>query len=209
MYYIILMKYIIPLFLLSVFLIPLAQSSYAQQLQLQQQYEIPVFLPQVLPKVQNLNTLNTKVQDVKNNTATAKQDLQNLTQTLDTKVQDVKNKTISELNQAPPIVKRFFFNNILPKIQNLTQTLDTKVQNLNNTATPELNQAPPAAKKFFFNNILPKIQNLTHTLNIKVQNFNNTATPELNQADKSLSQGINSTKSSIGQILNKIIPNSY
>src|SRR5215212_4808335 len=103
MYYIILMKYIIPLFLLSVFLIPLAQSSYAQQLQLQQQNEIPVSLLQVLPKVQNFHTL-------------------------DTKVQDVKNKTISELNQAPPAAKRFFFNNILPKIQNLTQTLDTKVQ---------------------------------------------------------------------------------
>src|SRR6476660_978996 len=168
MYYIILMKYIIPLFLLSVFLIPLAQSSYAQQLQLQKQNEIPVFLPQVLPKVQNLNTLNTKVQDVKNNTATAKQDLQNLTQTLNTKVQDVTNKTMSELNQAPPIVK-----------------------------------------KFFFNNILPKIQNLTHTLNTKVQDLNNNATPGLNQADKSLNQGINNTKSSIGQLLNKIIPNSY
>ena len=167
MYYIILMKYIIPLFLLSVFLIPLAQSSYAQQLQLQQQNEIPVFLPQVLPKVQNLNTLNTKVQDVKNNTAIAKQDLQNLTQTLDTKFQDVKNKTMSELNQAPPI-----------------------------------------AKQFFFNNILPKIQNLTHTLNTKVQDFNS-ATPGLNKTDKSLNQGINNTKSSIGQLLNKIIPNSY
>src|SRR6476646_2561554 len=167
MYYIILMKYIIPLFLLSVFLIPLAQSSYAQQLQLQQQNEIPVFLPQVLPKVQNLNTLNTKVQDVKNNTATAKQDLQNLTQTLNTKFQDVKNKTMSELNQAPPI-----------------------------------------AKQFFFNKILPKIQNLTHTLNTKVQDFNS-ATPRLNQTDKSLNQGINNTKSSIGQLLNKIIPNSY
>ena len=160
------MKYKIPLFLLSVFLIPLAQSSYAQQLQ--QQNEIPVFLPQVLPKVQNLNTLNTKVQDVKNNTATAKQDIQNLTQTLNTKVQDVTNKTMSELNQAPPIVK-----------------------------------------KFFFNNILPKIQNLTHTLNTKVQDLNNSATPGLNQADKSLNQGINNTKSSIGQLLNKIIPNSY
>src|SRR6185312_3232742 len=123
MYYIILMKYIIPLFLLSVFLIALAQSSYAQQLQLQQQNEIPVFLPQFLPKVQNLNTLNTKVQDV-------------------------KNKTMSELNQAPPIAKQFFFNKILPKIQNLTQTLDTKVQGLNNNATPGLNQAPPAAKQF-------------------------------------------------------------
>ena len=161
------MKYIIPLFLLSVFLIPLAQSSYAQQLQLQQQNEIPVFLPQVLPKVQNLNTLNTKVQDVKNNTATAKQDIQNLTQTLNTKVQDVTNKTMSELNQAPPI-----------------------------------------AKQFFFNNILPKIQNLTHTLNTKVQDFNS-ATPGLNQTDKSLNQGINNTKSSIGQLLNKVIPNSY
>ena len=209
MYYIILMKYIIPLFLLSVFLIPLAQSSYAQQLQLQQPNEIPVFLPQVLPKVQNLNTLNTKVQDVKNNTATAKQDIQNLTQTLNTKVQDVTNKTMSELNQAPPIVKKFFFNNILPKIQNLTQTLDTKVQDLNNNATPGLNKAPPAAKQFFFNNILPKIQNLTHTLNTKVQDLNNNATPGLNQADKSLNQGINNTKSSIGQLLNKIIPNSY
>jgi molecular chaperone GrpE (heat shock protein) len=204
------MKYIIPLFLLSVFLIPLAQSSYAQQLQLQQQQnEIPVFLPQVLPKIQNLNTLSAKVQDVKNNTATTKQGLQNLTQTLDTKVQDVKNKTISELSQAPPIAKRFFFNNILPKIQNLTQTLDTKVQGLNNNATPELNQAPPAAKQFFFNNILPKIQNLTHTLNTKVQGLNNNAIPELNQSDKSLNQGINNTKSSIGQLLNKVIPNSY
>jgi molecular chaperone GrpE (heat shock protein) len=209
MYYIILMKYIIPLFLLSVFLIPLAQSSYAQQLQ--QQNEIPVFLPQVLPKVQNLNTLNAKVQDVKNNTATAKQGLQNLTQTLDTKAQDLKNKTISELNQAPPIAKRFFYNNILPKIQNLTQTLDTKVQGLNNNATtPGLNQAPPAVKQFFFNNILPKIQNLTHTLNTKVQDLkNNATTPGLNQADKSLNQGINNTKSSIGQLLNKVIPNSY
>src|SRR6478735_3791259 len=130
------MKYIIPLFLLSVFLIPLAQSSYAQQLQLQQQNEIPVFLPQVLPKVQNLNTLNTKVQDVKNNTATAKQDLQNLTQTLNTKFQGLNNSATPGLNQAPPAAKQFFFNNILPKIQNLTHTLNTKVQDFNNNATP-------------------------------------------------------------------------
>ena len=61
----------------------------------------------------------------------------------------------------------------------------------------------------FFNQVLPKLQNFTHTLNTKIQGLKNNASTELNQADKSISQGINNTKSSFGQLLNKIIPNSY
>jgi len=63
--------------------------------------------------------------------------------------------------------------------------------------------------KSILNQILPKLQNFTHTLNAKIENLKNNTSPELNQADKSLSQGVNNTKASFGQLLNKIIPNSY
>src|ERR687890_493104 len=107
------MKYIIPLILLSILLIPVAQSSYAQQ-QLQQQNELQGILNQIMPKIQNF------------------------TQTLKSKVQDMKNNASTELNQSSSTAKQSFFNQIMPKIQNFTQTLKSKVQDMKNNASTEL-----------------------------------------------------------------------
>jgi molecular chaperone GrpE (heat shock protein) len=109
MYQLRLMKYLIPLFLLSVFLIPLAQSSYAQQ---QQQNEFQGFFSQILPKIQNFtHTLNAKIENLKNNAST-------------------------ELNQTSSTAKQGFFSQILPKLQNFTHTLNAKIENLKNNTSP-------------------------------------------------------------------------
>jgi hypothetical protein len=60
-----------------------------------------------------------------------------------------------------------------------------------------------------FSTIIPKIQNFTHTLNAKMQNLKNNASSEFNNGDSGINQGLNKTKPFLGQLYNRIIPNTY
>jgi molecular chaperone GrpE (heat shock protein) len=90
----------------------------------------------------------------------------------------------------------------MPKLQNFTQTFKAKMLDMKNNASTDLNQSTSSAKQSFFNQIMPKLQNFTQTFKAKMLDMKNNATPEL-------SHGLNNTKTSFGQMINKIIPNSY
>ncbi|MGN6622581.1 MAG: hypothetical protein ACTHKK_00380 [Candidatus Nitrosocosmicus sp.] len=101
------------------------------------------------------------------------------------------------------------FSTIIPKIQNFTHTLNAKMQDLKNNASSEFNQSSSNAKQSLFSTIIPKIQNFTHKLNAKIQYLKNNESSEFNHGDIGINQGLNKTKPFLGQLYNKIIPNTY